>query len=139
MALLDVKDLSIGFHMPGRDVQVVDKVSFALEQGETYLVAGYGAQQRYRLTLRNCRFVKSDAGSAFWTGSCTEPGASHGAPILATRGNALEVVGMTPASLRFTRSQGHAQGVALQGVQGVQGVRSVHGHSSSHARSRLSV
>lgn len=70
----------------------------ALEQGETYLVAGYGAQQRYRLALRNCRFVKSDAGSAFWTGSCTEPGASHGAPILATRGNALEVVGMTPAS-----------------------------------------
>ena len=38
MALLDVKDLSIGFHMPGRDVQVVDKVSFALEQGETLAI-----------------------------------------------------------------------------------------------------
>ena len=40
MALLDVKDLSIGFHMPGRDVQVVDKVSFALEQGETLAIVG---------------------------------------------------------------------------------------------------
>jgi oligopeptide transport system ATP-binding protein len=40
MALLDVKDLSIGFHMPGRDVQVVDKVSFSLEQGETLAIVG---------------------------------------------------------------------------------------------------
>ena len=40
MALLDVRDLSIGFHMPGRDVQVVDKVSFALEQGETLAIVG---------------------------------------------------------------------------------------------------
>jgi len=40
MALLDVKDLSIGFHMPGRDVQVVDKVSFSLNQGETLAIVG---------------------------------------------------------------------------------------------------
>jgi oligopeptide transport system ATP-binding protein len=40
MALLDVSDLSIGFHMPGRDVQVVDKVSFSLEQGETLAIVG---------------------------------------------------------------------------------------------------
>ncbi len=40
MALLDVKDLSIGFHMPGRDVQVVDRVSFSLEQGETLAIVG---------------------------------------------------------------------------------------------------
>jgi oligopeptide transport system ATP-binding protein len=40
MPLLDVKDLSIGFHMPGRDVQVVNKVSFSLEQGETMAIVG---------------------------------------------------------------------------------------------------
>jgi oligopeptide transport system ATP-binding protein len=40
MPLLDVKDLSIGFHMPGRDVQVVDRVSFSLEQGETLAIVG---------------------------------------------------------------------------------------------------
>jgi oligopeptide transport system ATP-binding protein len=40
MALLDVTDLSIGFHMPGRDVQVVDKVSFSLEEGETLAIVG---------------------------------------------------------------------------------------------------
>src|SRR5690606_33400869 len=40
MALLDVRDLSIGFHMPGRDVQVVDRVSFSLEQGETLAIVG---------------------------------------------------------------------------------------------------
>jgi oligopeptide transport system ATP-binding protein len=40
MALLEVKDLSVGFHMPGRDVQVVDKVSFSLEQGETLAIVG---------------------------------------------------------------------------------------------------
>ena len=36
MSLLEVTDLSIGFHMPGRDVQVVDKVSFTLDQGKTW-------------------------------------------------------------------------------------------------------
>ncbi len=40
MSLLEVTDLSIGFHMPGRDVQVVDKVSFTLEQGETLAIVG---------------------------------------------------------------------------------------------------
>ena len=40
MPLLDVKDLSIGNHMPGRDVQVVNKVSFSLEQGETMAIVG---------------------------------------------------------------------------------------------------
>ncbi|MEQ1901681.1 MAG: oligopeptide/dipeptide ABC transporter ATP-binding protein [Devosia sp.] len=40
MSLLEVKDLSIGFHMPGRDVQVVDKVSFSLNHGETLAVVG---------------------------------------------------------------------------------------------------
>ena len=40
MALLDVRDLSIGFHMPGRDVQVVEKVSFTLEEGETLAIVG---------------------------------------------------------------------------------------------------
>ena len=40
MALLEVTDLSIGFHMPGRDVQVVDKVSFGIEQGETLAIVG---------------------------------------------------------------------------------------------------
>ena len=40
MALLDVKDLSIGFHMPGRDVQVVDKVSFSLNESETMAIVG---------------------------------------------------------------------------------------------------
>ncbi len=40
MALLDVTDLSIGFHMPGRDVQVVDKVSFSLEEAETLAIVG---------------------------------------------------------------------------------------------------
>ena len=40
MALLEVTDLSIGFHMPGRDVQVVDKVSFSLEQGQTLAIVG---------------------------------------------------------------------------------------------------
>ena len=40
MNLLDVTDLSIGFHMPGRDVQVVNKVSFSLRQGETMAIVG---------------------------------------------------------------------------------------------------
>ncbi|MBI4923642.1 MAG: ATP-binding cassette domain-containing protein [Devosia nanyangense] len=40
MALLDVKDLSIGFHMPGRDVQVVDKVSFSLDERQTMAIVG---------------------------------------------------------------------------------------------------
>jgi oligopeptide transport system ATP-binding protein len=40
MALLEVTDLSVGFHMPGRDVQVVEKVSFSLEQGETLAIVG---------------------------------------------------------------------------------------------------
>ena len=40
MPLLEVTDLSIGFHMPGRDVQVVDKVSFAVNQGETLAIVG---------------------------------------------------------------------------------------------------
>jgi len=40
MSLLEVTDLSIGFHMPGRDVQVVNKVSFSLEQGETLAIVG---------------------------------------------------------------------------------------------------
>ena len=40
MSLLEVTDLSIGFHMPGRDLQVVDKVSFSLEEGETLAVVG---------------------------------------------------------------------------------------------------
>ena len=40
MNLLDVTDLSIGFHMPGRDVQVVNKVSFSLAQGETLAIVG---------------------------------------------------------------------------------------------------
>src|ERR1700712_2749612 len=40
MSLLDVTDLSIGFHMPGRDVRVVDKVNFSLEQGETLAIVG---------------------------------------------------------------------------------------------------
>ena len=40
MNLLDVTDLSIGFHMPGRDIQVVNKVSFSLAQGETMAIVG---------------------------------------------------------------------------------------------------
>ena len=40
MSLLEVTDLSVGFHMPGRDVQVVEKVSFNLEQGETLAIVG---------------------------------------------------------------------------------------------------
>ena len=40
MPLLDVTDLSIGFHMPGRDIQVVNKVSFALEPAETMAIVG---------------------------------------------------------------------------------------------------
>ncbi len=40
MNLLDVTDLSIGFHMPGRDVQVVNKVNFSLKQGETLAIVG---------------------------------------------------------------------------------------------------
>ncbi len=40
MSLLEVTDLSVGFHMPGRDVQVVDKVSFSLEQGKTLAIVG---------------------------------------------------------------------------------------------------
>ena len=40
MGLLEVTDLSVGFHMPGRDVQVVDKVSFSLEKGEILAVVG---------------------------------------------------------------------------------------------------
>jgi oligopeptide transport system ATP-binding protein len=40
MPLLEVKDLSIGFHMPGRDVQVDNKVNFSLEQGETMAIVG---------------------------------------------------------------------------------------------------
>jgi oligopeptide transport system ATP-binding protein len=40
MSLLEVTDLSIGFHMPGRDVQVVEKVSFSLEQSETLAIVG---------------------------------------------------------------------------------------------------
>jgi oligopeptide transport system ATP-binding protein len=40
MPLLEVKDLSIGFHMPGRDIQVVNKVSFSLGQGETLAIVG---------------------------------------------------------------------------------------------------
>ena len=40
MSLLEVTDLCVGFHMPGRDVQVVEKVSFSLEEGETLAIVG---------------------------------------------------------------------------------------------------
>ena len=40
MSLLEVNDLCVGFHMPGRDVQVVDKVSFTLQEGETLAIVG---------------------------------------------------------------------------------------------------
>ncbi len=40
MALLDVTDLSIGFHMPGRDVEVVKRVGFSLNEGETLAIVG---------------------------------------------------------------------------------------------------
>jgi oligopeptide transport system ATP-binding protein len=40
MPLLEVKDLSIGFHKPGRAVRVVDGVNFSLEQGETLAIVG---------------------------------------------------------------------------------------------------
>ena len=40
MSLLEVTDLCVGFHMPGRDVQVVDKVSFTLEEGQTLAIVG---------------------------------------------------------------------------------------------------
>src|SRR3569623_184098 len=40
MSLHEITDLSIGFHMPGRDIQVVNKVSFSLEQGETLAIVG---------------------------------------------------------------------------------------------------
>jgi oligopeptide transport system ATP-binding protein len=38
--LLEVTDLSVGFHMPGRDVQVVNKVAFSLKAGETLAIVG---------------------------------------------------------------------------------------------------
>jgi oligopeptide transport system ATP-binding protein len=40
MALLDVTDLSIGFHMPGRDIHVVSKVNFSLDEGKTLAIVG---------------------------------------------------------------------------------------------------
>jgi len=40
MSLLDVTDLSIGFHMPGRDLQVVNKVNFSVAAGETLAIVG---------------------------------------------------------------------------------------------------
>ena len=40
MSLLEVTDLSIGFRIPGRSVQVVDKVSFSLNAGETLAIVG---------------------------------------------------------------------------------------------------
>ena len=40
MSLLEVTDLCVGFHMPGRDVQVVEKVGFTLEEGETLAIVG---------------------------------------------------------------------------------------------------
>ena len=40
MALLDVTDLSIGFHMPGRDIHVVNKVNFSLDEGKTLAIVG---------------------------------------------------------------------------------------------------
>jgi oligopeptide transport system ATP-binding protein len=40
MDLLEVRDLSIGFHMPGRDVQVVSSVSFSLKEGRTLAIVG---------------------------------------------------------------------------------------------------
>ena len=49
MSLLEVTDLCVGFHMPGRDVQVVEKVSFTLEQGETLaIVAGIADNMKER-------------------------------------------------------------------------------------------
>jgi oligopeptide transport system ATP-binding protein len=38
--LLAVKDLNIGFHMPGRDVQVVNGVTFSLAEGRTLAIVG---------------------------------------------------------------------------------------------------
>src|SRR5438045_3190667 len=40
MALLEIRDLSVGFHMPGRDVQVVNKVNFSLAEGQTMAIVG---------------------------------------------------------------------------------------------------
>jgi oligopeptide transport system ATP-binding protein len=40
MNLLDVSDLSVGFHMPGRDVQVVNRIGFSLAAGETLAIVG---------------------------------------------------------------------------------------------------
>jgi len=40
MALLDVTDLSIGFHMPGRDIHVVNKVNFSLDEGKILAIVG---------------------------------------------------------------------------------------------------
>lgn len=76
----------------------IARAASAIEKDKDYFVAGYGAQQRYRLTIRSCRFAKDQAGSGLWAGECTEPGSSPGGPILALKGRALEVVGITPAS-----------------------------------------
>ncbi len=40
MSLLEVNGLTVGFRMPGRDVQVVDHIDFAVENGETLAIVG---------------------------------------------------------------------------------------------------
>jgi oligopeptide transport system ATP-binding protein len=88
MSLLDVTDLSIGFHMPGRDVQVVNKVSFSLEAGETLAIVGESGSGKSQTAFSLIGLL---AGNGYVTGSIKFEG--------------RELVGLSEGELNKVRSE----------------------------------
>lgn len=71
-----------------------------------YLVAGYTALKRYKLSVRSCSFSKHAGAATLWSGQCDGTGESQGAPILAVDRSGVKVVGLSPASLDPVRPLG---------------------------------
>ena len=88
MSLLDVRDLSIGFHMPGRDVQVVDRVSFSLEQSETLAIVGESGSGKTQTAFSLMGLL---AKNGYATGS--------------VRFDGQELIGMSEAQLNKVRAE----------------------------------
>src|SRR5690349_14036495 len=66
MNLLEVTDLSIGFHMPTRDLDVVEKVSFSLKPAETMAIVGESGSGKTRTAFSIIGLL---AGNGYTSGS----------------------------------------------------------------------